>query len=743
MYVSLSRYLCYIENMDIRRQTSLSSDKNEKFSTFIGGRHHFFAWVEKYKLPIFFIIGIMLITSFVYLITFSGKTPGKINSRESGQSNEKNNIDGNSLKVGDYIEFGSYEVEKEGSDPLLWVVIDNNDHYAGNVNPDMGHLTLLTADVIDLRGFDALEPENANDIRRGYGNSRYKTSNIRQWLNSDKNAHQWWQPQNLDDENNNTDTPPSDAGFPLYNNLGYDDKDGFLKGFSEEEKQAILETNITVGKNLVTEGGGQEIVTDKVFLLSLTETGFEGIGGTVEGEPLNIFKNDSIRQATVSKKCAENSKSSDKPSPDKKWSWWLRSPSAGFPASVYVVSDIGSVLYSPANMPEGSVGLRPALNIKNDYVFSGIGTRENPYRILSKSDDLSTGYSETEKKDKAAENDKATEVVGKNKDTLSEGDITLQNMCQKVIADYPDRDKTLRSIVAWEDSDETFYIRSSPDSSTWKADNPAGDGYKLIDIGFIDHNTLGFTLFNTNKKYKIGIMDISFENSGTVFKGNTSYIQYENVGEVLDVSYIDKEDFVILLKEGKNVSLKHNEALLYQTEYIDSDSYKLGKSPHGAHVYMIVGNDLLIFDISKNVKIGEIKNIVSAVWIGNFNILYSGENKSYIYSLKEKTSKSIDAIKPGILGFCPENGGVIISNKNLEARAISCKSFAELNSASNTFFEALADSDTAIFTQYKSDNSEEETGYWRFISAGWGLHLSYGMYYHNNKPVFATLWSNY
>lgn len=719
--------------MDVSPSSSLSTNKNKHLSKIIDKYSKFFGFVKKYKLPIVLTVGIILISTLVYFIAVSNKT----NSRKSEQNKEQKIIDGNSLKAGDYIQFGSYEVEKEGSNPLLWVVIDNNNHYAGNINPDIGHFTLLSADIIDLRGFDAMEPKNANDIRRGYGNSRYRTSNIRQWLNSDKGANQWWKPQNLDDANNNADASPSDGGFPVNSGLGYDDKEGFLKGFSEEEKLAILETKITVGKNTVTDGSGKETVTDKVFLLSLTEIGFEGIGGAVEGKPFDIFKNETSRQAVLSQECAANSKSSDKPSSNKKWSWWLRSPSAGFPASVYIISNIGAALYSPANMPEGSIGLRPALNIKKNYIFSGTGTKEDPFRISGESDDLTTEYSET------ARNDKAIPTVDEEKVVLSEGEKALKNICQNVITDYPEGNTALGSIVAWEDSNETFYIRTSPDSSTWKVDNPAKDGYKLINIGFINDNTLGFTLLNSTQKYKIGIMDIKFENYGTVFKGSTSYIKYENIGEVLDVSYISKEDFVVLYKDNKKILLKHKDVLLYQTDYIDSGGYKLGKSPNGKYIYMTSGNDLLIFDISKNMKIGDIKSALNAVWIGNSNMLYSGKDTAYIYNLEKRASKSIDTITSGVMGFCPKNGGIITYNRNSEAHAISCKSFVELNSASNTFFETLADSNTAIFTKYKSGGSVEETGYWRFISGGWKLHLSYGMYYHNNKPVLTTLWSNY
>ncbi|OGD37913.1 hypothetical protein A2V94_04820 [Candidatus Atribacteria bacterium RBG_16_35_8] len=87
---------------------------------------------------------------------------------------------GKSLKSGDYIQFGNYQVEDEGYNPILWVVIDNNSHYAGYVNPEVEHITLMSTYIIDLRGFDAVEPENANELRRGYGNGRYRTSNMRQ-----------------------------------------------------------------------------------------------------------------------------------------------------------------------------------------------------------------------------------------------------------------------------------------------------------------------------------------------------------------------------------------------------------------------------------------------------------------------------------------------------------------------------------------------------------------------------------
>lgn len=706
-----------------------SSEKKKCISRIIDKYPKLLNFLRKYKLLITIILGIVSILTFTFFFIASDKS----------EQNKKEEIkDGSSLKAGDYIQFGSYQVEREGFSPLLWIVIDENDHYAGDVNPDIGHLTLLTADIIDLRGFDAIEPQNANDIRRGFGNNRYRTSNLRQWLNSDKNANQWWQPQNLDDAKNNADSPPSDQGFPDFSRLGYEDKEGFLKGFSVDEKEAVLETKITVGKNTVTEGGGQENVTDKVFLLSLAEAGFEGLGGALEGKPFSIFKNDPSRLASkITQQCATNSKSEDKPSSSKNWPWWLRSPSTGFPASVFVVSDSGSALYSPATMPEGSIGVRPALNLKKSFIFSGAGTKDNPYIISAQSEDVAVKHSQ------AVDNQSKKMQAEEKAVIVSDNDQLLKNACQIATTDYPKEDVNLKSLVAWADSDETFYIRTSPDSSIWKVESPARDGYKLIDLGFIDKQTLGFTLDNSGKQFKIGVMDVEFENSGTIFKGSKSSIKYENKGEILDVSYLGKDDFVTLNKSGEKISLKHKETLLYQTDYSNAGSYRLGKSPNNLFVYLISGNDLLVFDLSKNLKIEEIKGVLSAVWVGNLNLLCSGKDAVILYSLKGKTSTKIETIKTGDLGFCPRNGGTIISSKNSKAYAVSCSTFAELNSVSNAFFEALADSNTAIATKYKSDGSTEEVVYWRFVTGGWGLHLSSGMYHHDNKPVFATLWSNY
>ncbi len=100
--------------MDVLLPSPLLPSKNKYLSKLIDKYPKFFGFVNKYKLPIVLAIGIILISTLVCFIAFSNKT----NSRESEQNKEKKINDGSSLKVGDYIQFGSYEVEKEFYNPL-------------------------------------------------------------------------------------------------------------------------------------------------------------------------------------------------------------------------------------------------------------------------------------------------------------------------------------------------------------------------------------------------------------------------------------------------------------------------------------------------------------------------------------------------------------------------------------------------------------------------------------------------
>ena len=107
----------------------------------------------------------------------------------------------------------------------------------------------------------------------GYGWNRWKTSAIRQYLNSDKPKGQWWTPQ---DE---WDIAPDQLTT----------KDGFLRGMPKELLDQIQPVKVITYTNTVNDGGNADVTYDRVFLPALGEMYYEPqIDG--EGEPHDYWK---------------------------------------------------------------------------------------------------------------------------------------------------------------------------------------------------------------------------------------------------------------------------------------------------------------------------------------------------------------------------------------------------------------------------------------------------------------------
>lgn len=180
----------------------------------------------------------------------------QVNGTDEGQNHE---TEGLQLKVGDTLQFGWYQDE-----PISWRVIRKL--------PD-GNLVLVSSQILSVKCFDAAEsgaynhfdnvdywsgvvtdPELLIKIR---GNNDWETSNIRTWLNS------------TDEVVGYSDTPPKREAMSEYKN-GYSDESGFLYGFYELQRDAIVpyETRTT------DDSGKVKITTDLVFLLSREEVGW-------------------------------------------------------------------------------------------------------------------------------------------------------------------------------------------------------------------------------------------------------------------------------------------------------------------------------------------------------------------------------------------------------------------------------------------------------------------------------------
>ena len=226
----------------------------------------------------------------------------------------------------------------------------------------------MTNQIIKLLCFDAKESANGNSDRRNYGNNRYIYSNLRQWLNSDAAAGQWYTAQH------SADAPPSSGnvwdGYNPYNTIA-----GFLNGFTANERAALLATTITVGKSS-TDGGGTETCVDKVFPLSCTEVNLSG--DHVCGSKLAIFSDNSSRIATVSASAAANSNYDV--DANQAWYYWLRDAYAGSAIYARYVRNDGTLNRDGAYY--GFNGLRPACNLSSDLLVSDTTDSDGCYTIV-------------------------------------------------------------------------------------------------------------------------------------------------------------------------------------------------------------------------------------------------------------------------------------------------------------------------------------------------------------------------
>ena len=175
---------------------------------------------------------------------------------------------------------------------------------------------LVTERIISLKCFDAKEPSNSNSDRRNYGNNRAAVANLLQWLNSAAGAGQWYSAQH------SADAPPNNANvWSNYNE--YEAEAGFLNGFEQDFRDALLDDTITVAKSS-TDGGGSEQITRKVRLLTRTEVFGDTENGTAEGTKWPIFTDNNSRLAYPTAEAVSKSEyKTSSLSSSQPWWWWL------------------------------------------------------------------------------------------------------------------------------------------------------------------------------------------------------------------------------------------------------------------------------------------------------------------------------------------------------------------------------------------------------------------------------------
>lgn len=276
------------------------------------------------------------------------------------------------LPVGAKVKFGKYQVNTEDAQPIVWTIVAKN-HQCTPAYPENA-ITLHATEILDLRCFDAKEPSNSNVDRQNYGNNHYSVSNLDQWLNKDAAGGAWYSAAHSADH-----SPDTTAGTGGYGTQ-YAARPGFLNGFTDDEKAAILSTTIRVVKPSA-DGGSYEDVVRKVFLPSTTEVGLSDENSIAEGATWGYYTSNTARIGYVTQQCFSNTPSSFTPlSKTTAWYWWLRTPiysSARHARSVY---KDGSLLSDGAC--KGYGGVRPALNLSSSLLVSDSTDADGCYTFV-------------------------------------------------------------------------------------------------------------------------------------------------------------------------------------------------------------------------------------------------------------------------------------------------------------------------------------------------------------------------
>lgn len=251
---------------------------------------------------------------------------------------------------------------------LVFEVADKN--HAGY---PANSVTLIADKIIALLCSDAVEPANSDANRKNYGNNRHIHSNLLAWLNSNANAGAWYAAKH------SADAPPTKAASAGYN--GYDTFAGFLAMLEDNFVAALQQTTLTVVKNTVTDGGGYETLTAKMFLASTTEVGLANENNIAEGSKLALFSSDASRLAYPTAQAVSNSDyTSASFNTGAPWYWWLRTPYVSYSYIVRYVSTSGAVNYYDAY--NGYWGVRPLCNLLSEILVSDTVNSRGNYEII-------------------------------------------------------------------------------------------------------------------------------------------------------------------------------------------------------------------------------------------------------------------------------------------------------------------------------------------------------------------------
>ena len=268
------------------------------------------------------------------------------------------------VQLGDYIRLGSYDGE-----PILWrcVSVDEN-----------GPLMLSDRVLCDYMPYDAQTSANSisgshrrSGYRSKYGSNHWRDSDMRSWLNSDAETGQVkWLCGN----------PPTKDHVMEYNGEGaYDDKAGFLNGFTRDEAAAIktVTQRSIVSHPEYTAGYIDAPGTDLPYNTDIDSVADGYEGAHYENITDKVFLLDVKQLHTVSKNLGNYYIGWNRNGTQ--WNYWLRTPVTDCNHDMRYVTPQGSILRAAPYV--GYYGVRPAFYLDAAYytVTSGSGKENDPY----------------------------------------------------------------------------------------------------------------------------------------------------------------------------------------------------------------------------------------------------------------------------------------------------------------------------------------------------------------------------
>jgi len=236
----------------------------------------------------------------------------------------------------EYFEVGDqFMVDYDGTPQLCNIIAINQDTPTDALYPYS--ITLQFHDILLNVMVDAAEPSNPNADRKTGGNNRYIHSGIKQWLNSSDTTFAWVSKHAYD---------VAPTGTPYTGS-------GFLKLLDQDLVAVLGAVDKQVAKATL-DGGGQDLFSDKVFLLSPKEV-YGVDNGVITGEVTYPYYSKMAAAATDAA-VAWRVKYLETIATD----WWLRSPSISFPARTKLVLTTGGIFQTNAI---NNLGITPAFVI--------------------------------------------------------------------------------------------------------------------------------------------------------------------------------------------------------------------------------------------------------------------------------------------------------------------------------------------------------------------------------------------